>query len=49
MPDDDMGKGKVSQGGGSLTNADFEHMAKKWGMTAAQAKKNVKELLEKQA
>lgn len=47
LSDDDMGKGKVSQGGGSLTDADFRHMAEKWGMTEEEAKKNVFELLQK--
>lgn len=47
MPDDDMGKGKVSKGGGSLTNADFKHMAEKWGMNIDEAKKNTLELLQK--
>lgn len=48
MPNDAMGKGKVSQGGGSLTDDDFAHMAKKWGMTVDAAKKNTYQLLKKQ-
>jgi len=48
MPNDPMGKGKVSQGGGSLTDDDFKHMAKVWGMTLEQTKKNVYDLLKKQ-
>lgn len=48
MPDDDMGQKKLMQGGGSLTEDDFRHMAKQWGMTLAETKKNVYELLKKQ-
>jgi len=48
LPDDDMGKGKISEGGGSLTNEDFEHMAEKWGMKVEDAKKNTYELLKKE-
>ncbi|HEX6977509.1 MAG TPA: hypothetical protein VF185_04145 [Patescibacteria group bacterium] len=43
-----MGKGKVSEGGGSLTEGDFKHMADKWGMPVSEAKNNVMRLLEKQ-
>lgn len=49
MPQDDMGKGKVSSGGGSLIEEDFEHMAKEWGMTVEEVKKNVLNLLKKQS
>ncbi len=49
QPNDDMGKGKLSEGGGSLTEDDFKHMADKWGMTVEETKKNVLTLLEKQA
>lgn len=48
LPDDDMGHGEVSKGGGSLTNKDFEHMAKKWGMKTEEAKKHTYNLLKKQ-
>ena len=48
MPNDPMGKGKVSQGGGSLTDDDFAHMAKKWNMSVTDAKKNTYQLLKKQ-
>lgn len=48
MRNDDMGKGKVSQGGGSLTEDDFKHMAQKWGMSVEEAKKNVHDLLMKE-
>lgn len=48
MPNDDMGRGKISEGGASLTEDDFAKMARKWGMSTDQAKKNVLELLKKQ-
>ena len=48
MPDDDMGKGEVSQDGGSITNKTFEKVAQDWGMTPEQAKKNTYQLLKKQ-
>ncbi len=47
-PNDDMGMGSISQGGGSLTEEDFEKMAKTWKITVEQAKKNVFELLKKE-
>lgn len=47
MPQDDMGRGKVSEGGASLTDADFKKLAKEWGMTEEEAKKNTLELLKK--
>lgn len=48
IPNDPMGKGRISQGGGSLTEDDFKVMAEKWGMTVEETKKNVRELLEEQ-
>lgn len=48
MPDDDMGKGTLSQGGASLTEEDFDKMAKEWGMTKEEAKKHTLEELKKQ-
>lgn len=48
LPNDPMGKGKVSEGGGSLTDDDFQAMAEKWGMSVEDAKKNTLELLKKQ-
>lgn len=48
IPDDDMGRGKISQGGASLTNDDFKTMAQKWGMSIEEAKKNTYELLHKE-
>lgn len=43
-----MGKGVLHKGGGSLVEDDFEDMAKKWGMSVEEAKKNVHDLLHKQ-
>lgn len=47
-PTDDMGRGKISDGGASLTEDDFAKMARKWGMSVEQAKRNIYELLKKQ-
>ena len=46
--DDEMGKGKVASGGGSLTEDDFKHMSQEWGMDIEEAKKNTYETLKKQ-
>lgn len=46
LPEDDMGKGKISEGGASLTEEDFKLMADKWGMSIDEAKQNVFELLK---
>ena len=48
MPDDDMGKGEVGQGGGSITNETFNEVAKKWNMTPEETKRNTYEELKKQ-
>jgi len=48
MKDSDMGKGKISSGGGSLTEDDFKQMAEKWGMSIEETKKNTFEMLKKQ-
>lgn len=48
VPNDDMGRGKVSKGGASLTEDDFKVMAEKWGMSIEDAKKNTYELLKSQ-
>ena len=48
MPNDDMGKGKVTEGGASLTDDDFKVLAKKWDMSEEEAKKNVLDLLKKE-
>lgn len=49
LPNDPMGKGRVSEGGGSLTEDDIKHMAEKWGMSVAESKKNMLQMLQKQA
>ena len=48
IPDDDMGEGKVSEGGFSLTDDDFKKMAEGWGMSVEEAKRHTYELLKKQ-
>lgn len=48
IPNDPMGKGKVSEGGGSLTEDDIKYMAEKWGMSVGESKKNMLELLQKE-
>jgi len=48
MPDDDMGKGKISEGGASLTDEDFKLLAEKWGMSLEETKRNVLDLLKKE-
>lgn len=48
IPNDDMGKGVLNKGGGSLVDADFELMAEKWGLTIEETKRNVLKLLKKQ-
>jgi len=48
MPDDDIGKGRVSKGGGSLTNEDLKVIADKWNMDIKEVKKNILETLKSQ-
>jgi hypothetical protein len=48
MPEDDMGTGKVSEGGTSLTEDDFKKMAEGWGMSIEETKENVYKLLKSQ-
>lgn len=48
LKDDPMGKGYIKDNGGSLTDADFKHMADKWGMTIEETKKNTYKLLKEQ-
>lgn len=48
MPNDDMGKGKVSEGWGSLTEDDLKKIAEKWGMSIKETKKNIYDLLKKE-
>ncbi len=47
-PNDDMGKGKVTQGGASLTEEDIKVLAEKWGMSVEDTKRNMYELLKKE-
>ena len=47
IPDDPMGKGKVSEGGGSLTEDDIKHMAEAWGMKVEDTKKEMIRMLQK--
>jgi len=42
-----MGKGKISEGGASLTEDDFKLLAEKWSMSEEEAKQNVLDLLKK--
>ena len=48
MPDEDMGKGEVSQGGGSFTNDTIDHMAKIWSMSREDTMKHMIELLQEE-
>ena len=48
LPNDPMGKGKVSEDGGSLTDDDFAVMAEKWGMDIEETKRNTLILLKSQ-
>ena len=48
VPNDDMGRGKVTEGGASLTEDDFKKMADRWGMSVEEAKRNTFDLLKKQ-
>lgn len=48
LPDDNMGKGELSKGGGSLVEHDFEKLGKDWDMTTKEAKKNTYKLLKKE-
>lgn len=48
VPEDDMGKGKIQNGGGALTEDDFSFVAKKWNMSKEEAKEETYKLLKKQ-
>lgn len=48
IPDDDMGRGKISEGGSTLTEDDIKLMAKKWGMSVEETKKHMYELLKQE-
>lgn len=41
-----MGKGKISEGGSSLTEEDIKKLAKAWGMSVEEAKRNMYDLLK---
>ena len=43
-----MGKGVLNKGGASLTDEDFEKMAKDWGMSVEETKQNVYDLLKQE-
>lgn len=47
-PNDDMGRGRVTDSGASLTEDDFKIMADKWGMSVEETKRNTFDLLKKQ-
>lgn len=47
MPDNDMGKGPLSQGGGSLVNIDIKHISEVWKMSEEDTLKNIIELAQK--
>ncbi len=46
IPSDDMGRGKLSEGGASLTEDDIKKMAEKWGMSIEETKRNILNLLK---
>lgn len=48
VPNDDMGRGKISEGGATLTEDDLQYLADKWGMGIEEVKKNMYELLKDQ-
>lgn len=43
---DDMGRGRVSKGGASLTEDDIKDMAEKWGLSVEETKKNILDMLK---
>lgn len=45
--DDDMGKGQVRKGGGSLTDDDIAHMAAKWDMSVQDTQEEIFRMLKK--
>lgn len=48
LPEDDMGKGKISEGGASLTEDDLKLLADRWGMSLDEAKQNIYDLLKQE-
>jgi hypothetical protein len=49
LPNDDMGKGKVTQGGSSITEDDLKKVAKDWNMDLKEVKQNMIQLLQETA
>lgn len=47
LPDDPMGKKRVGDGGPSLTEEDIKKMAKGWGTSVVDTKKEMIRMLEK--
>gem|GEM_PF-5095159 len=43
-----MGRGKISDGGASLTEDDLKKLADEWGMSLEETKKNILDLLKSQ-
>lgn len=48
VPNDDMGRGKVTDGGASITEDDLKVLSQKWDMSLAETKKNILELLKQE-
>lgn len=48
IPNDPMGKKRVREGGGSLTEDDIKGMAEDWDMSVEETKRNILDLLTKQ-
>jgi len=48
VKNDDMGRGRVAKGGASLTEDDIKEMAKMWGMSTEETKKNMLDMLKSQ-
>lgn len=47
-PNDDHGKGKITEGGMALTEADLQKIAEEWDMDKKTVKKNIQKLLADQ-
>lgn len=48
IPNDPMGKKRVTEGGSSLTEEDIIKMAKGWNLSVKETKKNILDMLKKQ-
>ena len=46
MKNDDMGRGRVTKGGASLTEDDIKEMAKMWGISVEETKRNMFDMLK---